>query len=98
MYDIQKEWNEDFSIVFKIKIFNVSTNTTFLEDDYIKNHKPKSKVILEELSGEIVNPYTSPIISEQVEGHEYNDEEIPPVQKQLEEPRCHGRVTRFFAR
>ena len=32
----------------------VSTNATFLEEDYMKNHKPKSKVILEELFGEIV--------------------------------------------
>ena len=27
----------------------VSTHTTFLEEDYMKNFKPKSKVVLEEL-------------------------------------------------
>ena len=27
----------------------VSTNATFLEDNYIKEHKPRSKVVLEEL-------------------------------------------------
>ena len=31
------------------KVF-VSTYATFLEDDYMKNYKPKSKVILEELA------------------------------------------------
>ena len=30
------------------KVF-VSTNATFLEDDYMKNFKPCSKVVLEEL-------------------------------------------------
>ena len=45
----------------------------------MKNHKPKSKVILEELSGETVNPQTSPIVLEQVEEKEHNDEEIPLI-------------------
>ena len=31
------------------KVF-VSTHATFLEDDYMKNYKPKSKIILEELA------------------------------------------------
>ena len=30
------------------KVF-VSTNVTFLEDDYMTNFKPRSKVVLEEL-------------------------------------------------
>ena len=30
----------------------VSTNTRFLEDDFIKNAKPRSTLVLEELSGE----------------------------------------------
>ena len=53
----------------------------------MKNHKPKSKVILEELSSETVNPQTSLIVPKQVEQQEHNNEEIPPVQKQPEEPR-----------
>ena len=44
----------------------LSTNAIFLEEDYMKNHNSKSKVILEELYGETMNPQTSPIISEQV--------------------------------
>ena len=31
------------------KVF-VSKNVTFLEDDYMRNFKPRSKVVLEELS------------------------------------------------
>ena len=30
----------------------VSTNARFLKDDYVINHKPKSKTILEELRGD----------------------------------------------
>ena len=45
----------------------------------MKNHKPKSKLILEELSGETMNPQTSPIVLEQVEEKEHNDEEIPLI-------------------
>ena len=30
----------------------VSTNVGFLEDDYIMNHKPRNKIVLEELRGD----------------------------------------------
>ena len=36
----------------------ISTHATFLEDDYIKNYKPKSKVILEELASSQETPKT----------------------------------------
>ena len=36
----------------------VSTHATFLEDDYMKNYKPKSKVILEELASSQEIPKT----------------------------------------
>ena len=39
------------------KVF-VSTHATFLEDDYIKNYKPKSKIILEELASSQEIPKT----------------------------------------
>ena len=39
------------------KVF-VSTHATFLEDDYMKNYKPKSKVILEELASSQETPKT----------------------------------------
>ena len=38
----------------------VSTNTIFLEDDYVTNFKPRIKVILEELRGNVIAP--QPII------------------------------------
>lgn len=36
---------------YDMKVF-ISTTVIFLEDDYIENHKPQSKIILEELSKE----------------------------------------------
>ena len=39
------------------KVF-VSIHATFLEDDYMKNYKPKSKVILEELASSQETPKT----------------------------------------
>ena len=39
------------------KVF-VSTHATFLEDDYMKNYKPKSKVILKELASSQETPKT----------------------------------------
>ena len=36
----------------------ISTYATFLKDDYIKNYKPKSKVILEELASSQETPKT----------------------------------------
>ena len=39
------------------KVF-VSTHATFLEDDYMKNYKPKSKIILEELASSQETPKT----------------------------------------
>ncbi|XP_038687501.1 uncharacterized protein LOC119986882 [Tripterygium wilfordii] len=37
----------------------VSTNVRFLEEDYMMNHKPKSKIVLEELRGEIQGNQTT---------------------------------------
>ena len=44
----------------------VSTNARFLEEDYIMNHKPKSKIVLEELRGERpTQTFPSPIAQEE---------------------------------
>ena len=47
----------------------------------MENNKLNSKVIFEELSSETMNPQAFSIVPEQVEEHEHNDEEIPPIQK-----------------
>ncbi|KAA0066490.1 gag/pol protein [Cucumis melo var. makuwa] len=39
------------------KVF-VSTNATFLEEDHIREHKPRSKIVLNELSKETTEPST----------------------------------------
>ncbi|MCQ7416176.1 hypothetical protein NP118_22380, partial [Salmonella enterica] len=39
------------------KVF-VSTNATFLEEDHVREHKPRSKIVLSELSGEATNEST----------------------------------------
>ncbi|KAA0058181.1 gag/pol protein [Cucumis melo var. makuwa] len=39
------------------KVF-VSTNATFLEEDHIREHKPRSKIVLNELSNETTEPST----------------------------------------
>ena len=42
----------------------VSTNSIFLEDDYIMNHKPRERIVLEEVRGE---PLDSPIVNNNTE-------------------------------
>ena len=41
----------------------ISTNTTFWEEDHIREHKPRSKILLNELSNETIEP--SPRVVEQ---------------------------------
>ena len=76
----------------------VNINSSFLAEDYMENHKPNSKVILEEPYGEIMNPQTSLFIFEQVEEQEHINEEIKPIQKQIVESRHRGKVTRLPAK
>ena len=45
------------------KVF-VSANAIFLEDDYFINHKPKGRIVLEEVMGE---PSNSPIVHNNTE-------------------------------
>ncbi|KAH9734849.1 Integrase catalytic domain-containing protein [Citrus sinensis] len=77
----------------------VSTHFTFLEEDYMNDFKPKSKVILEELSGDQVNAQLSTPVTEQEEQQQPDDQHrIIPEQPSLLEPRRSGRVTRLPAR
>ena len=44
----------------------VSTNARFLEEDYVMNHKPKSRIVLEELRGDRLTHTSSiPIVQEE---------------------------------
>ena len=52
---IQKGLAEVCSTALKIKKkYLYSTNVTFLENDYVINFKPRSKVVLEELRGDML--------------------------------------------
>ncbi|KAH9705859.1 hypothetical protein KPL70_012033 [Citrus sinensis] len=77
----------------------VSTHFTSLEEDYMNNFKPKSKVILEELSGDQVDAQLSTPVTEQEEHQQPDDQHrINPEHPSLLEPRRSGRVTRLPAR
>ena len=65
----------------------VSTNARFLEEDYIKNMKPKSRLILEELLGE---EFTTP--QEEAVPRPINRE--PKTEAEPMTPRRSGRVVR----
>ncbi|KAH9769280.1 Integrase catalytic domain-containing protein [Citrus sinensis] len=77
----------------------VSTHFTSLEEDYMNNFKLKSKVILEELSGDQVDAQLSTSVTEHEEQQQPDDQHrIIPEQPSLLEPRRSGRVTRLPAR
>ena len=65
----------------------VSTNATFLEHDYVNNHKPRSKVVLEEMvSNEVAkSPATT---------NEKRQEETASSSQNSREPRRSGRVSK----
>ncbi|KAL0560279.1 hypothetical protein IC582_000679 [Cucumis melo] len=76
------------------KVF-VSTNATFLEEDHIREHKPRSKIVLNELSKEITEPSTR-IVEEPsaLTRVVHAGSSIRTHQPQsLREPRRSGRVT-----
>ncbi|KAH9671204.1 hypothetical protein KPL70_017270 [Citrus sinensis] len=77
----------------------VSTHFTSLKEDYVNNFKPKSKVILEELSGDQVDAQLSMPVTEQEEQQQPDDQHrINPEQPSLLELRRSGRVTRLPVR
>ncbi|KAH9697148.1 hypothetical protein KPL71_023495 [Citrus sinensis] len=77
----------------------VSTHFTSLEEDYMNNFKPKSKVIHEELSGDQVDAQLSmPVIEEEEQQQPDDQHRINTEQPSLLEPRRSGRVTRLPAR
>ena len=47
------------------KVF-VSKNATFLKDDYMKNFKPRSKVVLEELRSDQIENHHQPLTNDKV--------------------------------
>ena len=65
----------------------VSTNARFLEEDYIKNMKPRSRLIIEELLGE-----KSSISQEEVVPRPIVEE--TPSEAEPSAPRRSGRVVR----
>ena len=72
------------------KVF-VSKNTTFLEDDYMTNFKPRSKAVLEELRSDQIRKSPSTIDERQ------SQETTIPIQNILV-PRRSGRVVRLPSR
>ena len=72
------------------KVF-VSTNATFLEDDYMTNFKPSSKVVLEELRSDHIRKSPSSTDERQ------SQETTIPIQNILV-PRRSGRVVRLPSR
>ena len=68
------------------KVF-VSTNAIFLEHDYMTNYKPRSKVIIVELSTDEIRPQSTTVVERQ------NEETTPHVQDALPTHRS-GRVIR----
>ena len=69
------------------KVF-VSTNATFLEDDYLTNFKPRSKVVLEELRSDQIRKSPSTI-------DERQSQETTILIQNILVPRRSGRVVRL---
>ena len=75
------------------KVF-VSTNATFLEEDHVREHKPRSKIVLSELSGEATN--SSPrVVDEAGPSTRVVDEpvsEAGPSTRVIDEPSTSGQA------
>ena len=71
------------------KIF-VSTNVTFLEEDYMKNFKPISKVVLEEPLGETIMRQVSHDKTKVLP----QGNVTPPINQQPKKPHCSGKVVK----
>ena len=70
----------------KDQTIKISTHATFLEEDYMREFKPRSKVVLEELGGDKMSSQVSTLdVTPSVE---------PTNNQQHEEPRRSGRVSR----
>ena len=65
----------------------VSTNARFLEEDYIKNMKPRSRLILEELLGEGSSNSLEKIVPRPIV-------RVAPAKAEPAMPRRSGRVVR----
>ena len=69
------------------KVF-FSTNATFLEEEHIKNHQPRRKLVLSEIS---TNATNIPSSSTKVVDKTWKSDQSHPSQE-LREPRRSGRV------
>ena len=69
------------------KVF-ISTNATFLEEDYMKYFKPKSKLVFEELTDDVI----SPSIEDKIKKAFRKDKSLET--QQISDPRRSGRVVR----
>ena len=72
----------------------MSTHFTSLEEDYMNNFKPRSKTILEELSGDHVDAKILVPVNQQEEVQQYKHHNIIPKWQPLIEPR-HSGITRL---
>ena len=73
------------------KVF-VSTNATFLEEDYMSNHKPRSKIVLKELEPGTTSAQSTRVVDDVIIP-QTSDSQIIPSQDTLP-PRSSGRVVR----
>ncbi|XP_074559221.1 uncharacterized protein LOC141815202 [Curcuma longa] len=65
----------------------VSTNAIFLEDDYMTDFKPRSKIVLEELLNDEIIPCSTSVVKETINDTTEQSQDIMP-------PRRSGRVVR----
>ena len=71
------------------KVF-VSTNATFLEEDYMSNHKPRSKIVLKELEPGTTSAQSTRVVDDVIIP-QTSDSQILPSQDTLPSRRS-GRV------
>ena len=70
----------------------VSTNTRFLEDDHIRNHKTNNKVVLEELETDEIDDPTKNQNDEIIVDQPVVRSETTQIEEHLISLRCSGRV------
>ena len=81
----------------------VSTNARFLEEDYVMNHKPKSRIVLEELRGDRpVQTFLIPIVQEETPQESVLDIPLPRrsgriVEMRVDAETCGPTINMLFA-
>ncbi|KAL5756458.1 hypothetical protein ACOSQ2_021204 [Xanthoceras sorbifolium] len=74
----------------------VSTNVTFLEEDYMSNHKPRSKIVLNELEPSTTSAHSTRVVDDVIIPQISDSQRIPSQDTLL--LRRSGRVARQFDR